>query len=77
MRETLASLFAELQLISLPQGALDQLVERGRANGVRLEVVDEAGLRNIEPLAHTVGRAIWSPDTAVADPDEVMTALRG
>jgi len=55
--------------------ALDQLVERGRANGVRLEVVDEAGLRNIEPLAHTVGRAIWSPDTAVADPDEVMTAL--
>lgn len=27
LRETLASLFAELQLISLPQGALDQLVE--------------------------------------------------
>lgn len=27
LRETLASLFAELQLISLPQGSLDQLVE--------------------------------------------------
>jgi L-2-hydroxyglutarate oxidase LhgO len=56
--------------------ALDQLVTRGRANGVRLEAVDEAGLSEIEPLARTVDRAIWSPDTAVADPASVMAALR-
>lgn len=56
--------------------ALDQLVARGRANGVRLEVVDELGLRDLEPLARTVDRAIWSPDTAVADPGAVMAALR-
>lgn len=55
---------------------LDRLLERGRANGVRLEVLDEDGLRGLEPLARTVGRAIWSPDTAVADPGEVMAALQ-
>lgn len=57
----------------LPQ--LDELYARGQANGVPLEMVDEASLREIEPLARTHGRALWSPSTAVADPAAVVEAL--
>ena len=56
--------------------ALDELVRRGTANGVRLETVDERGLADLEPLAQTVDRAIWSPDTGVADPKAVTSALK-
>ena len=54
---------------------LDALHARGQANGVPLEMVDEAGLRELEPLARTHERALWSPSTAVADPVEVVEAL--
>ena len=57
----------------LPQ--LDDLYARGQANGVPLEMVDEAGLRQLEPLACTHERALWSPSTAVADPVAVVEAL--
>ena len=57
----------------LPQ--LDDLYARGQANGVPLEIVDEAGLRELEPLARTQERALWSPSTAVADPVAVVEAL--
>jgi (S)-2-hydroxyglutarate dehydrogenase len=55
--------------------ALTTLHERGLANGVPVELVDEAGLRELEPLARTSGLALWSPTTAVADPLAVVTAL--
>ena len=54
---------------------LDDLYARGQANGVPLEMVDEAGLRELEPLACTHERALWSPSTAVADPVAVVEAL--
>ena len=54
---------------------LDDLYARGQANGVPLEMVDEAGLRELEPLARTHERALWSPSTAVADPVAVVEAL--
>lgn len=55
--------------------ALDMLFERGRANGVVLEKIDEAQLRELEPLARTYQTALWSPNTAVADPAKVVRAL--
>jgi L-2-hydroxyglutarate oxidase LhgO len=55
--------------------ALDELYARGQTNGVPLELVDEVGLREIEPLARTHERALWSPSTAVADPVAVVEAL--
>lgn len=55
--------------------SLDTLAARGLANGVPLEVVDEAGLHELEPLARTVGRALWSPTTAVSSPVAVVEAL--
>ncbi|MFZ8979289.1 MAG: L-2-hydroxyglutarate oxidase [Candidatus Nanopelagicales bacterium] len=54
---------------------LDDLYARGQANGVPLEMIDEAQLREIEPLARTHERALWSPSTAVADPAAVVEAL--
>ena len=55
--------------------SLDTLFERGQANGVELEMIDESQLAELEPLARTVERALWSPNTAVADPVQVVQAL--
>ena len=57
--------------------ALRELFVRGQVNGVKLELVDEAQLRELEPLAKTHGSALWSPTTAVADPVAVVEALAG
>lgn len=55
---------------------LDELVKRGRQNGVTLEVtsVDEA--KKIEPRAKTYRRAIWSPNTGSVNPVEVLKKLQ-
>ena len=55
--------------------SLDQLFERGQANGVTLERIDEQQLKELEPLARTCGKALWSPTTAVADPVAVVKAM--
>jgi L-2-hydroxyglutarate oxidase len=55
--------------------ALYQLAERGKANGVELELIDERQLHELEPLARTAQKALWSPNTAVADPVSVVEAL--
>jgi L-2-hydroxyglutarate oxidase len=55
--------------------ALHELHRRGVANGVDVELIDPAELAELEPLARTVGQALWSPTTAVADPHEVITAM--
>lgn len=56
-------------------GRIDDLYERGVANGCTLEIIDEAGLAEIEPLAVTHGKALWSPLTAVSSPVGVTEAL--
>ena len=55
--------------------ALQELYRRGAANGVELEMIDEAQLRELEPLARTCGSALWSPTTAVASPAAVVLAI--
>jgi (S)-2-hydroxyglutarate dehydrogenase len=55
--------------------SLQQLLQRGKANGVELELIDDKQLKEIEPLAQTVQQALWSPNTAVADPVAVVLAL--
>ena len=54
---------------------LDELLKRGRANGVPVEMVDEKRAREIEPRAKTIQRALFSPSTAVVDPAACMAAL--
>ncbi len=55
--------------------ALAELQRRGQANAVPLELVDERGLAELEPLARTVEQALWSPTTGSADPVAVVEAL--
>lgn len=55
--------------------ALNELYRRGMANGVALELIDERELASLEPMARTNHRALWSPNTAVADPSVVTQAV--
>lgn len=54
---------------------LEELHRRGLANGVPVELVDEKRAREIEPRAKTLGRALFSPSTAVVDPAACLAAL--
>lgn len=55
---------------------LDVLFQRADRNGVRVEMLDEQQLRDIEPSARTAtGKALFSPDTAVVDPLAVLRSL--
>lgn len=55
---------------------LRALYERAVQTGAEVSLVDEAGLRDIEPHARTVGQAIHSPLTAVVDPQTILQSLR-
>lgn len=55
--------------------ALHELHSRGVANGVEVHLIDQSELAEIEPLARTHSQALWSPNTAVADPVAVVEAL--
>ncbi|HET8723602.1 MAG TPA: L-2-hydroxyglutarate oxidase [Anaeromyxobacteraceae bacterium] len=55
---------------------LDELFRRAGANGARVEMLDERSLAEVEPCARTVGRALWSRQTAVVDPKAVLACLR-
>jgi L-2-hydroxyglutarate oxidase LhgO len=55
---------------------LDVLLERARSNGAVVEVIDEKGLAEVEPLARTItGRALFSPNTAVVDPLPIVRRI--
>ena len=45
---------------------LNTLFERAERNGVPVEEVTEAQAKELEPLARTHHRALWSPATAAA-----------
>jgi L-2-hydroxyglutarate oxidase LhgO len=55
---------------------LEELHRRATANGARVEMVSDRALLEIEPMARTVERALWSRDTAVVDPRAVLESLR-
>jgi len=55
--------------------ALQELHRRGNANGVVTELVTPEQLAELEPVAKTSELALWSPNTAVANPLEVTQAL--
>ena len=55
--------------------ALQELHRRGNANGVVTELVTTEQLAELEPLAKTCEWALWSPNTAVANPLAVTQGL--
>ena len=54
---------------------LQELHRRGLANGVRAALVNPQELRELEPCARTVERALFVKDTAVVNPRIVMESL--
>lgn len=55
---------------------LDELLLRGKNNGVPLTEVSEQEAREIEPRVKVLNRAIYSPSTASVNPVEVMSSMR-
>ncbi|NPA80774.1 MAG: L-2-hydroxyglutarate oxidase [Thermotogae bacterium] len=51
------------------------LYERAKRNGAKVHLIDERELAEIEPNARTYREAIYSPNTAVVNPKDVMEAL--
>lgn len=56
------------------QRGLDVILERAAKNGVPAQEITAERAKELEPLATTAGRAIWSPSTSAADPLEVLTS---
>lgn len=54
---------------------LDELLRRGRLNGVELHKITAAEAREIEPRVKTCDYALWSPNTATGDPVAVMESF--
>ena len=54
---------------------LIELQRRGDENGVNLELLDSSDLNKFEPLAQTVSAFLWSPNTSVGSPSEVIQAM--
>ena len=55
---------------------LDDLLFRGRQNGVSLQSITEKEAKAIEPRVKTFERALFSPTTSTIDPVQVLTALK-
>ena len=55
---------------------LDILFDRGIKNGSKVEIIDKNRLHKIVPQASCItGRAIWSPNTSVVKPLEIINRL--
>jgi L-2-hydroxyglutarate oxidase len=57
-------------------GQLELLLERGRANGAEVRLIDEYEFQQFVPDGRTAtGRALWSPNTCVVKPKVVLQRL--
>lgn len=55
---------------------IDLLAKRAAANGVDAELINEAGLKELEPEARSAtGRALFVPSTSVGSPQAVMQTM--
>lgn len=56
--------------------SLDELLQRGRTNGIELHQLTAKEAREIEPRVKTFERALFSPSTSTVDPITVMTHMK-
>ncbi|MEJ5227355.1 L-2-hydroxyglutarate oxidase [Thermodesulfovibrio sp.] len=54
---------------------LHELYRRAKANEAEVELIDEKTLKKIEPYAKTCEQALYSPLTAVINPQEILNSL--
>ena len=55
--------------------ALDELLKRGKANGIKLEELSEQDAKDLEPRVKTYQRALFSPTTSTVNPNAVLQAM--
>ncbi|MGQ0665597.1 MAG: L-2-hydroxyglutarate oxidase [Nitrospiraceae bacterium] len=55
--------------------SLDELIRRGRANGIELYELTDIEAKQIEPRVRTYRRALFSPRTSTVNPLHVMEAI--
>lgn len=55
---------------------LKRLYDQGKKNGIRLEMIDETQLNDMDPKINTFQQALYSPDTASVDPVFVCQSLK-
>lgn len=55
---------------------LDELLRRGRANGIPLEEISEKQAKQIEPRVKAWERALFSPATSTVNPTLVLDAMK-
>ncbi len=55
---------------------MDELIARGKANGIELQSITAAEAREIEPLVATHERALFSPTTSSVDPMQVLAKMQ-
>jgi len=55
---------------------IDRLLKNARENGIRAELLDEQGIRLLEPHAGVYQQGIHCPDTAVIDSKAVVSKLQ-
>lgn len=56
--------------------SLDELVNRGKKNGIQIEEITEDDAKEIEPRVKTCGRALFSPTTSTVNPEQVLRAMK-
>ncbi len=55
---------------------IDELYDRGKKNGCNVEIWDLAKLKKKFPYVNlSCGRALWSPDTSIISPKEILSTL--
>lgn len=56
---------------------IDLLYERGKVNGAKVEIINEKELKMFIPQARSAsGRALWSPNTSVVNPKQIIDRLK-
>lgn len=55
---------------------INELLERGKRNGIELKELSEEGAKKIEPRVRTFKKAIFSPNTSTVDPELVVNAIK-
>jgi L-2-hydroxyglutarate oxidase LhgO len=54
---------------------LEELYQRALYNGATAELIDDIRLKSLEPFARTFRLALFSPETAVIDPQKILDSL--
>jgi L-2-hydroxyglutarate oxidase LhgO len=54
---------------------LNELYKRALNNGAKVELIDNKRLKSIEPFARTLKYALFSPETAVVDPQKILNSI--